>query len=221
MDSTNLSHSNIAQAWQDFLKHITTMAVIFAATIGIYILDLSVYFAIILVGQVVGSAELQPLFEVAANIITIPLDIALSLVGVLFSAVPAVYYSQDKRVGPKEAFSLLYRRFWRYLAAGIVYTVFCTLGLLFCIVPGLIVGLAMPIYVDRVFNSDQDPVQALSSSINALFKSGKGWEFVGIQLLTGFISLVLMVCTCGLGILAAPAGLFYVQRIGRLKGVIR
>ena len=135
---------------------------------------------------------------------------------------PAVYYAREEKVLPGEAFSLLFARFWRYIGAGIVYTIAFSIGLLFCIIPGIIVGLATPIYVNRIFNSDQQPIEALNSSISALFKSDKGWEFIGIQILTGLLVMVIGICTCGLGFfVAGPTGIFYIQKIGYIKGVIK
>ena len=221
MTTTTSSQDYLGQAWQDFIKHIPTIAAIFAATIGIAIIDYGVYFAAFLLFGGLES-ETEGIASFLGYAVSLPITIVNWLVGILYVAVPAIYYSREQRVLPGEAFSLLFSRFWRYIGAGIVYTIAFSIGLAFCIIPGIIVGLATPIYVNRIFNSDQQPIEALKASISALFKSDKGWEFIGIQILTGLLVMVIGVCTCGLGFfVAGPTGSFYVQKMGYVKGVIK
>lgn len=221
MTTTTSSQDYLGQAWQDFIKHIPTIAAIFAATIGIAIIDYGVYFAAFLLFGGLES-ETEGIASFLGYAVSLPITIVNWLVGILYVAVPAIYYSREQRVLPGEAFSLLFSRFWRYIGAGIVYTIAFSIGLAFCIIPGIIVGLATPIYVNRIFNSDQQPIEALNASISALFKSDKGWEFIGIQILTGLLVMVIGVCTCGLGFfVAGPTGSFYVQKMGYVKGVIK
>ena len=221
MTSTTTSQDYLGQAWQDFLKHIPTLAAIFAISIGIGIIDYAVFLVVYLL---FGGLESQTegIASLLGYAVSLPITIINWLVGILYVAVPAVYYSRDNKVLPGEAFSLLFSKFWRYIGAGIVYTIALLIGFLFCIIPGIIVGLATPIYVNRIFNSDQQPIEALNSSISALFKSDKGWEFIGIQILTGLLVTVIGVCTCGLGFfVAGPTAIFYIQKIGYIKGVIK
>lgn len=221
MTSTTTSQDYLGQAWQDFIKHIPTVAAIFAASIGIAIVDYIVFFVVYLLFGGLES-ETEGIASLLGYAASLPITIINWLVGILYVAVPAVYYSRDKKVLPGEAFSLLFGKFWRYIWAGVVYTAAFSLGLLFCIIPGIIVAFATPIYVNRVFNSSQPPIEALSSSISALFKSEKGWEFIGIQILTGLLVMVIGICTCGLGFfVAGPTGIFYIQKIGYVKGVIK
>lgn len=221
MTPSTTSQDYLGEAWQDFIGHIPTLLAILAATIGIGIIDYGVYFIIYLL-----LGGLEPGTETFASLlgyaISLPVTIINWLVGILYVAVPAIYYGRGERVLPGEAFSLLFGRFWRYLWAGIAYTFAFSIGIIFCIVPAIIVGLATPIYVNRIFNSNQPVIDALSSSISALFKSEKGWEFIGIQLLTGLAVAVIGICTCGLGFLVAgPTGTFYIQKMGYAKGVIK
>ena len=91
-----------------------------------------------------------------------------SLVGILMVAVPAIYYATDQCPGPGETLRILTRKPLRYLLAGFLFAVAVAVGLLLCIIPGILVGLTTPLYVYYVFTTDLDLINCLSKA----FKGG-------------------------------------------------
>jgi len=82
--------------------------------------------------------------------------------------------------------------------------------------------LVMPVYVNRIFLTDQSITDAFAASFQAVYRSTDGMDFVGIELLTWLVVAVVSVCTCGLGALVAvPMSSFYPQNAAYAKGVIR
>jgi uncharacterized membrane protein len=119
------------------------------------------------------------------------------------------------------AFRTLLKRPWRYLLAGILFTIAAVVGTLFCVLPGIAVLLITPVYVNKIFTTEMSIFDAFSSSFQAVFRSEHGWAFVGIQVLAGLVVIVVSVCTCGLGILVAPPmASFYVQNAAYRQGVL-
>ena len=116
---------------------------------------------------------------------------------------------------------MLLKRPWRYLLAGILFTVVFVIGLLVCILPGVAVALVAPVYVSKIFTTDMAILDAFSSSFQAVYRSANGWTFIGIQLLAIVVMVVVSICTCGLGILVAPpVAHFYVQNAAYRQGVL-
>jgi hypothetical protein len=92
---------------------------------------------------------------------------------------------------------------------------------LFCILPGVAVALVTPVYVNKIFTTEMSILDAFSSSFQAVYRSENGWTFVGIQILAGIVVIVVSLCTCGLGLLFAPAMAgFYVQNAAYRQGVL-
>lgn len=90
-----------------------------------------------------------------------------------------------------------------------------------CILPGIAVALVGPVYVNKVFTTDQPVLDAFGASFQAVYRSPKGLEFVGIELLTGLVVGVVSVVTCGLGALVAvPVASFYIQNVAYHRGVL-
>jgi len=140
---------------------------------------------------------------------------------VLFVAVPALYCDRGETISVQQAFSALLKRPWRYFWAGVLFSLVSAIGFVLCILPGIAVMLVMPVYVDRIFLSDQSITDAFAASFQAVYRSTNGMDFVGIELLTWLVVVVVSVCTCGLGALVAvPMSSFYLQNAGYHKGVI-
>ncbi|HGY5554515.1 MAG TPA: hypothetical protein ACN46L_02735, partial [Prochlorococcus sp.] len=94
-------------------------------------------------------------------------------------------------------------------------------GLLVCLIPCIVVLLTMPVYVNKIFATEMSVLDAFASSFSAVYKSERGWAFVGIQLLVGICIVIVSLCTCGLGaLIAAPVGIFYVQHTAYNKGLV-
>ena len=213
-------------AWEAFVAHVPTILLIWIATAVLSGAGFAVYSLITLLGLGIaggGSAADHALGVAAAlgQLGQLPFAVLSSLVGVLFIAVPALHYDSGEVITVQAAFAALMRRPLRYLLAGVLFTVVLTIGFLLCIVPGIVVALVMPVYVNRIFLTDQSITDAFASSFQAVYRSEQGRSYAGIEILAWLLVLVVSVCTCGLGaLLAVPVSSFYLQNAAYNKGVI-
>ncbi|EDY39803.1 conserved hypothetical protein [Cyanobium sp. PCC 7001] len=216
----------LTRAWQVFLVHVPTMLLIWVATAVISGIGFGIYLIINVIAYVAGGGQaMTDTAEVVAMVLgqigQLPFSLLSNLVGVLFTAVPALHYATGETIGIEAAFQALFRRPWRYLLAGLLFSIVTVIGLLLCVLPGIAVALVGPVYVNKVFNTDLPVLEALRLSFQAVFRSPKGWEFVGIELLTGLVVIVVTVVTCGLGALVAvPVSSFYIQNVAYHRGVL-
>lgn len=184
------------------------------------------------------------LFAQAATwVVSMPFWVIGQLFTVLLSAVPAVYFSSGSVVTPGEAFRLVWRRPWRYIFAGAVFSIAVTIGFVFCVVPAFVVGLVGPVFMNKIFTSDMEVMQAFSSSFSDVYKSDQCWPFIGIQIVVTLIGIfpclfcvlpasmaiailplisipayilsVLVLYCCGI-----PAASFYVQNMAYHRGIL-
>ncbi|MEY3929319.1 MAG: hypothetical protein RLZZ516_1029 [Cyanobacteriota bacterium] len=210
------------RAWEALLAHVPTLILIWIAGGVLYGLSVVVNMVITLMGMGIATDSTgTALAQILGYLASLPFAVLSSLVGVLFIAVPALYYETGEVITVQGAFAALMRRPMRYLLAGILFTLVMTLGYLFCILPGIAVALVMPVYVNRVFATDQSIVDALGASFQAVYRSPHGMSFVGIQILAGLVGGIIALCTCGLGALVVvPMLTFYIQNVAYNKGVI-
>ncbi len=217
---------SVEKAWQAFLAHLPTMLLVWVACAVISGVGLVVSIGFTAVGialtsGVAGSDAASSVADLVGSIAQLPFVVLSSLVGVLFVAVPALHYASGETIGVEQAFRTLFQRPWRYLLAGLLFSLVGALGLILCILPGVAVSLVGPVFVNRIFNTDLPVLQAFTGSFEAVFGSSKGWEFVGIQVLVFLLLIVVTVCTCGLGALVAvPVSTFYLQNVAYHKGVL-
>ena len=213
-------------AWEAFVAHVPTILLIWIATAVLSGAGLAVYSLITLVGLGLagggsGSEHAVGLASALGQLGQLPFTVLSSLVGVLFIAVPALHYDSGEVITVQAAFAALMRRPLRYLLAGVLFTVVLTIGFILCIVPGIVVALVMPIYVNRIFLTDQSITDAFAGSFQAVYRSEQGRTYAGIEILAWLLVLVVSVCTCGLGaLLAVPVSSFYLQNAAYNKGVI-
>ena len=213
-------------AWEAFVAHVPTILLIWIATAVLSGVGFAVYSLITLLGLGIaggGSGGDQALGVAAAlgQLGQLPFTVLSSLVGVLFIAVPALHYDSGDVITVQAAFAALMRRPLRYLLAGVLFTLVVTIGFLLCIVPGIVVALVMPIYVNRIFLTDQSITDAFAASFQAVYRSEQGRAFAGIEILAWLLVVLVSVCTCGLGaLLAVPVSSFYLQNAAYNKGVI-
>jgi hypothetical protein len=217
----------INKAWEAFVAHVPTMLLIWIATAVLAGLGLAVAWLFVLfgVGLSAGSGSGDLAVSAASalgQLAQVPFSMLSSLVGVLFVAVPAMHYANGETITVQAAFAELLRRPWRYLLSGIVFSLVMTIGFVLCIVPGIVVALVMPIYVNRIFLTDQSITDAFAASFQAVYRSPHGPDFLGIEILAWVLVVVVSVCTCGLGaLLAVPVSSFYLQNVAYHKGLIR
>ena len=215
------------KAWEAFVAHIPTLLVIWFATVVISALGYGAQEVMTMIGnggslEGLDSANDGNLYAFwLGQLGQFPFSLLSSLVGVLFAAVPAMYYTTGEKVTIDGAFRTLYRRPSRYLLAGILYVVSVVVGFVFCVLPGIAVLLVTPVYVNKIFTTEMSILDAFSSSFQAVYRSENGWTFVGIQILAGIVVIVVSLCTCGLGLLfAPPMASFYVQNAAYRQGVL-
>ena len=255
--------ASLNEAWTAFLAHLPTMLLIWlASSAAIFIAWLVGFVALLLCmaifagGSAGDSTTGIYISMIISYIVQIPLWVLSQLVGVLFVAVPALYYAFGEVVTISEAFRTLFSRPLRYISAGILFSLAILIGSLFgiipfigvglsmpdltidyipgilpslaivggllvCFIPCILVCLTMPVYINKIFATEMSVLDAFASSFSAIYKSGKGWTFVGIQLLVGICIVITSLCTLGLGALVAvPVGIFYVQHTAYNKGLV-
>lgn len=218
----------INKAWEAFLAHVPTILLIWIVTAVLAGLGAALTWVIVLIGvgaAGVGGGLAGDTAVTAASALgqlaQLPFSVLSSLVGVLFIAVPALHYASGETITVQAAFAALLRRPMRYLLAGIVFTLVMSIGFVLCIVPGLVVALVMPIYVNRIFLTDLSIPEAFAASFRAVYRSANGPDFLGIEILAWVLVVVVSVCTCGLGaLLAVPVSSFYLQNLAYHKGLV-
>ena len=219
---------SFGKAWDLTVKHFATFLVLAIAVLLLGVISFGLIFVVILafqaffggasadaagtailLGQLVGFLGATPLFLFSALLI------------VLLSAIPAVYFTSGEVVTVAGSFKLLMERPWRYLWAGIVFSVAATLGFALCYLPGLAVAFVGPVYINKIFTTNTGVFEALASSFSAVYKSEHRWFFIGIQLLVTLIASFANSCSGGLlGFLAIPASSFYIQNVSYRRGIL-
>ena len=217
----------IQSAWKAYGAHLSTILLIWLVSVLFAGLGIAFTWLIELINSSFGSTGASgdtaiSGLTVFGQLAKIPLAILSSLVGVLFVAVPALYYQSGETITPGQAFSTLWKRPVRYVLAGFLFTLVTVFGFALCIVPGIVVALVTPIFVNRIFLTDQSIPDAFAASFQVVYGASKGLDFLGLQLLAWLLTFVVSVCTCGLGALVVgPMCAFYLQNAAYHKGLIR
>ena len=215
---------SIQKAWQAFLQHIPVVLVIWVGSIVLSLLGVLAYaLIVVLVSATVGTSDAAlGLGAVLAQLVQLPFTLLASLLSVLLVAVPALYYEHGEVVTIEAACQLLTRRFWRYLLAGLFFSLVTTIGFLLCILPGLAVALVTPVFVNRIFVTDMGIGEAFAQSFQVVYRSENGLSFVGLEVLTGIVVGLLAVLTCGLGgLVVIPMASFFLQNVAYQRGLLR
>lgn len=218
----------VNSSWEAFVANLPTILLVWLCSLGISLVGWGVASAISLAVLGVGggaagspSESASVVASVISNITQLPFSILSSFVGVLFVAVPAMYYEIGEPIGVQQAFSILFNRPLRYLLAGLLFTLATTVGFILCILPGIAVALVTPVYVNKIFNTELDVVEALKASFSAVYGTERGRTFLGIEILVGLVVAAVSICTCFLGgLVAIPMGTFYIQNAAYRQGVI-
>ena len=87
---------------------------------------------------------------------------------VLLVAVPALCYERGEVVTISTAAQLLTGRWWRYVLAGLFFSLVTSIGFLLCILPGIAVALVTPVFVNRIFVTDMGIGEAFSQSFQVV-----------------------------------------------------
>jgi hypothetical protein len=215
---------SIQKAWQAFLQHIPVVLVSWVGSIVLSLLSVLAYaLIIIVVAAVIGSSDpALGLGMVLAQLVQLPLALLASLLSVLLVAVPALYYERGEVVTISAAAQLLTDRWWRYVLAGLFFSLVTTIGFLLCILPGIAVALVTPVFVNRIFVTDMTIGEAFAHSFQVVYRSENGLSFVGLEVLTGLVVGLLALLTCGLGgFVVIPMASFFLQNVAYQRGLLR
>ena len=216
---------SINRAWEAFVAHVPAILLAWIAAMGISVIGTVVYFAISALLTMLSGADPNGGGTVLAMVLgqlgQLPFMVLSSFVGVLLAAIPALYYERGEVITVQAAFAALFEKPWRYLWAGVLFTVLVLVGFLFCVLPGVLILFVTPLYVNRIFNTNLSVTDAFAASVQALFRSPQGIQYLGLELLTTLLVLVVSICTCGFGaLLALPVSSFYLQNAAYNKGLI-
>ena len=216
---------SIDKAWQAFLQHIPVFVVIYLGTVVFTMLGLAIYFGIVLIAAGASGGNSDAALSLATalgQIAQFPFSLITSLLSVLIVAVPALFYERGEVVTIEAAWQLVIGRFWRYLLAGVFFSVVMTIGIVLCILPGIAVALVTPVYVNRIFVTEMTIGEAFSQSFQIVYRSENGLSFVGLEVLTGLFAGFLTLLTCGLGAFVfVPMASFYLQNVAYNRGLLR
>ena len=214
--------STLRDAWKDTIAHVPTLLLTWLASVVVGIIGLIVYYAIFFVFAAVddGSGAGAGIGMILSQVSNVPFWILQSLIGVMFTAIPALYYQRGEVVGFSDVYSVLMSRLGRYVIAGVLFTVTSTIGIFACVLPGLIIFASMPVYVNKVFTTDQGVWDCFTSSFASVYGSDKGWALVGIQLMAFLLAFV----TCGFCIVGlivyVPVVTFFIQLYVSRSGLV-
>ena len=216
---------SINRAWEAFVAHVPAILLAWIAAMGISVIGTVVYFVISALLTMLSGADPNGGGTVLAMVLgqlgQLPFMVLSSFVGVLLAAIPALYYERGEVITVQAAFAALFEKPWRYLWAGVLFTVLVLVGFLFCVLPGVLILFVTPLYVNRIFNTNLSVTDAFAASVQALFRSPQGIPYLGLELLTTLLVLVVSICTCGFGaLLALPVSSFYLQNAAYNKGLI-
>ena len=215
---------SIQKAWQAFLQHIPVVLVIWVGSILLSLLGVLAYaLVIVVVSATLGSSDgALGLGAVLAQLVQLPLTILASLLSVLLVAVPALYYERGEVVTISAASQLLTGGWWRYVLAGLFFSLATTIGFLLCILPGIAVALVTPVFVNRIFVTEMTIGESFSQSFQVVYRSQNGLSFVGLEVLTGLVVGLLALVTCGLGgFVVIPMASFFLQNVAYERGLLR
>ena len=200
--------ASLGKAWDLTIKHFSTFLLVSLATLVVG----AISFVIVLGLVIVFSLAFQSIFSqgssdgesarslgqliayVVAGVVSIPFWVFGQLLTVLLSAVPAVYFTTGSKVTPREAFRLILRRPWRYVFAGAMFSIAVIVGFICCLVPGFAIAFMGPVFMNKVFTSDQGVLDAFSSSFSDVYKNDQWLAFVGIQIVVALVASLPGLC---------------------------
>jgi len=223
------SEADLKSTWKIYKSHWKTFLVL----TGFITLAYLIYAVLDLIVSLIGIApltysEYEYVGRVAIIIslivrspIYLVYGVAVALLSVLFMVIPALYFEKREIITWKVPYKVLKKNFKRYLLAGLLFSGCAGLGFLFCIIPGIVISLIGPAYVNKIACSDMPILKAFTSSFQSVYKSQNLWPYIGMQFLAGLIYFVSTICTCGIGsIITFPLLSIYSQHLAYNKGIL-
>lgn len=223
-----------AKVWQQVKGNAPTFAMIWGLILITALIDLvvsvllyfvsftSLYsFYSLLEDNIGGWSALQ--IEFIANSIStigsLPTTVLANLAGFLMMAVAAIYYSTDRCPNPGEVVGILAHKPLRYLLASFQFVIVGVVGLLLCIIPGILVILASPLYVHYVFTTDLNLISCLSKAFKGMFQNFGSYFVVSLLCFLAVIGSIVLCVFPGLVVL--PMTALYLQNYIHYKGLVR
>ena len=226
---TKESKANLQTTWEIYKSQWKTFLIL----TGFIVL---VYFIYAILDSIVSLLGIAPSFisdyeSIGTGAIIISLIIrtpiyliytlVIALLTNLFMVIPALYFENNELITWKVPYKVLIKNFKRYFLAGLLFSVCLGLGFLFCLIPGVVISLIGPAYVNKIACSNMPILKAFTSSFQSVYKSPNLWPYIGMQFLAGFIYLVPTICTCGIGsIITLPLLSIYSQHLAYNKGIL-
>jgi len=170
-----------------------------------------------------GLAEVNPLLVLAPGLAlligALAVNLWSNLLGVALQAAPAMAFTSGEHPSAAQVIALLRRDFWRLVRAGVVVGLATGIGLLLFIVPGLLVAIATPVIVRRVFCNNEPTWSAVLTSVKEVGNGAAGAGLVKWELVAGLLILASLLI-CGLPLLiTAPLGGIMVQHYIAYSGL--
>ena len=134
------------------------------------------------------------------------LNIATTILGLVINTVLAIGLIKialsfcDERKPPIGTLFDVWDCFWRYVGAGILYTLIIFGGLILLIIPGIIWAIKYSLCYYFVIDKGLGPVQAIKASGRTT--TGVKWQLFGFFILCGLINMLGLLCLI-VGIFAA------------------
>ena len=229
-----VARPSIKSSWLSFVEHFPVLSVTWVLSGFLYLIWTFIFYICTYGGLLLDIAlayDYYYYFEEGTFTLTgiaiggltgIPLLIVICTILTMVQAVPAIYYARGgKRVSAETAFKELNRRKFRYIFAGLFYTLMLVIGTIFCIVPGIVIGFIGPIYVNRIFVTNKDIFSSFNDSFKSLFASKDWFKFILVSFLGCLILTFSGLLTCNMSYFALyPMYCFYIQRYAYYKGIL-
>ncbi len=216
-----------AKVWQQVRHNAPTFAAIWGLILITALIDtvfsISLHFVSLhyLLKENIGAYSDLQADAIASFISTVgslPTTILANLASILMMAVAAIYYARDRCPHPGEIVGILSHKPLRYLLAGFQFVIVGAIGLLLCVIPGILVLLAGPLYVHYVFTTNLNLITCLSKALKGMFQNFG--SYFGVSLLC-FLAVIVSIVLCIFPVLAMlPMTALYMQNYIHHKGLV-
>lgn len=216
-----------AKVWQQVRHNAPTFAAIWGLILITALIDtvfsISLHFVSLhyLLEENIGAYSDLQADAIASFISTVgslPTTILANLASILMMAVAAIYYTTDRCPHPGEIVGILSHKPLRYLLAGFQFVIVGAVGLLLCVIPGILVFLASPLYVHYVFTTNLNLITCLSKALKGMFQNFGSYFVVSLLC---FLAVIGSTVLCIFPVLAMlPMTALYMQNYIHHKGLV-
>lgn len=206
---------SFAKTWRQVKGNAPTFATIWCLILVTGLIDFIFSTSLsFLLGESIGEYTI-----IATTVGSLPTTILANLAGILMMAVPAIYYTTDRCPNPGEIVSILRHKPLRYLLAGFQFTIVGGIGLLLCVIPGILVILTSPLYVHYVFTTDLNLINCLSKAFKGMFQNFGSYFAVSLLCSLAVVGSTIL---CVFPVLVVyPMTALYMQNYIHHKGLVR